>query len=1097
MLLRYSLVIALLCSALALSPALAQVPPLAAKPIDLLFLHGRMEIGFDQQAPLDAVLVGKLQAQGFCVTEASDFQPLTLPFLQQFHCVIYINPSAYTSSAYFNPVNWRGGVHMLTVRDNVEVLRRYAEAGGGLLIAPALEEGGMRRIESLKRLLAPYGMDIECAEVRDQAHSFVADKVLNVIPLNYAWSERITPHPATAGVQRIYYPTHVMRWDDNYTTLPLFPKDKAWTVLVQGMPGSVCAWIRGSIYDPHQEWTTAPGLGEPVIAAARDFGKGRVAVIGISHFHLFYFPYSNKKTFAEDYYGPTNGALLETGDGKTRSDLGLLMSNLYRWLAAPALHAGQGGYAEDTGIKLPPVNKDVIDNVSAVWADHDPMVTGPIRAMKVLVGAHSAYSDGKGSVADYAAAAKKAGYDVVCFTETFEKTDPTKWKQFVAECAQYSDDQVALLPGIDIEDLLGNRFLIVGLREPIRPHVLSPDGKKLFWSGHMLLAMGDVLPIAARPQRLAQVREHGALPPDLYSHCPGVAVATYRDGKQVDDGLPAYQWHLFNASMPIPVAIHEVYAPDELALAASTGLQSRVNSDTPAHTAFYFKQGAESFGGNPMRFYVSSGPLVDSCEIDNWQSPTWKLDLKAHDDKPITEVRVRDQRGEYRRMAPNAGAIDVQWHGNLGAQQWFFVELHDAAGGLAYLSPIRTLPGQAFVRCGDRQNWFGNIHYSLLSYTGRMKAVPAMATLDVPGANLPAPLSPKLQLTYCGSCYTITDYLVDSTLVPGAADPGADSSPVFNVLPCAPFSGNMRFIFHRFLDSGRWSPAYIQPVVTVTLKQDMTAKGDVWPVIGHTQPKAPYLYNDAKTGAPLAGTVPEKGYLDLPAGDVAGDIVALTPLRISGAGLIGFAGPGDGQVAKAGTTYNGSFVKVNAQAPDIGTKQAAIRKSMGFDGPTPYTLKLKQGQVTRIAMTIELQADHGGVAGHLTGAPLPNWSAAGPPEVPLRLTGVNPRCPIGLWRTSGDIIPFNVLEGAALGRMDVTKDADIYFGNLLLATNDHLNLSFAAPWTKDGTVIEVNNPTDKPITATITTPPAITDRKAIHVKVTVSGGGMVQVTVGK
>lgn len=80
---------------------------------------------------------------------------------------------------------------------------------------------------------------------------------------------------------------------------------------------------------------------------------------------------------------------------------------------------------------------------------------------------------------------------------------------------------------------LDNRFLIVGHNQRIRSHILTEDGKRLMWTGHMLLGMGDVLPVAARPQRLATVRAKGALPPDLYSHCPGVAIATYRGGHQL------------------------------------------------------------------------------------------------------------------------------------------------------------------------------------------------------------------------------------------------------------------------------------------------------------------------------------------------------------------------------------------------------------------------------------------------------------------------------------------------------------------------------------------------------------------------------------
>ena len=87
--------------------------------------------------------------------------------------------------------------------------------------------------------------------------------------------------------------------------------------------------------------------------------------------------------------------------------------------------------------------------------------------------------------------------------------------------------KLPLMPGFDMDTDLGNRFLLVGVYQRVRPHLLTPDRKKMFWTGHMLLGMGDILPVAARPQWLATVRgAQGALPPDLYSHLVGVAVAT-------------------------------------------------------------------------------------------------------------------------------------------------------------------------------------------------------------------------------------------------------------------------------------------------------------------------------------------------------------------------------------------------------------------------------------------------------------------------------------------------------------------------------------------------------------------------------------------
>jgi len=229
--------------------------------------------------------------------------------------------------------------------------------------------------------------------VLDLQHAWEVDRIINVFPIYYCWTDQIGKHPVTEGVKTVFYPAYCTRWDDNYTTIPLFPKDKAWASLVKTMPGTQSACLRGNIYLPGK-WIPWTGFENPDLLVARDYGKGRIAVSGAS------------------------------------------------------------------------------------------------------------------------------------------------------------DSKVKLLPGLDMGTDKGDHFLIVGHTMRIRPHILTPDRKQLDWTGHMLLAMGDVLPIVARPQLMATPREKGALPPELYYHCPGIAVATYRDGKQVDDGSFAYRRQVNDAYHP-------------------------------------------------------------------------------------------------------------------------------------------------------------------------------------------------------------------------------------------------------------------------------------------------------------------------------------------------------------------------------------------------------------------------------------------------------------------------------------------------------------------------------------------------------------------
>ena len=137
--------------------------------------------------------------------------------------------------------------------------------------------------------------------------------------------------------------------------------------------------------------------------------------------------------------GASTGFILSGGDGTTASDDGKLLENLYRWLAEPGVQAGGTGVAPRPPITfttnpvldwdalvMPPSCgtarfRRALTTSSTTTRTPTPPSPGELKFFRALIGVHSSYSDGQGSVADYAAAAKKAGYSVIAFTETFEK----------------------------------------------------------------------------------------------------------------------------------------------------------------------------------------------------------------------------------------------------------------------------------------------------------------------------------------------------------------------------------------------------------------------------------------------------------------------------------------------------------------------------------------------------------------------------------------------------------------------------------------------------------------------------------------------------
>ena len=108
-------------------------------------------------------------------------------------------------------------------------------------------------------------------------------------------------------------------------------------------------------------------------------------------------------------------------------------------------------------------------------------------------------------------------------------------------------------------------------------------------------------------------------------------------------------------------------------------------------------------------------------------------------------------------------------------------------------------------------------------------------------------------------------------------------------------------------------------------------------------------------------------------------------------------------------------------------------------------------------------------------------------DVPLQIRGLNPRWPAGIWRAGGAVAYTGVIEDTAWPRLDVSKPGAFYAGNLLPADNPALVLSVVR-WTQDRVRIEVHNPTDQAIEATVTTSPEIANYRPLHCKVTVPPG---------
>jgi hypothetical protein len=1048
----------------------------APKPIKGLLLIGSGLNGGKFQ--IDPVLAGKLAAKGISFDAQSINEPLDAATLHHYPVVMIAGWSGSRLSAF---VPRRFMEEYLTAKANVGVIKDYVEKGGGLFIIP--QGDGVPGSRTSTEFYSLFGAGQDATQVRDDQHAFVTTYPDHG-PDEYAWTTEVIPHPVTKGVSRIYYPTTQFRWDDMYSTPVLTFSDPAWKPVVKGMDTSVGA--KGFDYT-----TWRPESKQPTLAAVRDFSAGRIAFFAPNYYYLLSKPYDDPKNgwFFEAHTGKIGGVVVEKGDGTHPSDGLTLMTNMIRWLADNALAKG---FEPGTETMAPTEAKPV---PAPDWIYSWNPSNGS-KWFKVLVGARSKFSDGEGTIEDYAKAAKAAGIDVLVMTETFEKFDVTKWAAYREACQKASDDTIKVIAGIDIEDTYQARYIIMNSPICPWPGILSTDGKMLAKDQYLCLGFPEGTTILHRPSNSALLNE-------LQKDFQGVSIYTYKNGKLEDNGLPAYEWQVFALSNPLPFVVHETYSPQDLAMEASTGHQLYVSADNLGDANLYLaQQGLTHFWEAPLHLQVSSGPIITRLENS--------AALTIEDDVPITDVRLMENYNLYRHWTPNATKFSVdQIKLPDGHVNWVYLVATDAKGRTV-VSPGMNF-GKQIVhtwRCGDRQNWwcFPNI------YTGTeanqfMIQVPAFGTEEghdlfpeVHGPLRGDNMTSILQFVYEGPAVYIQDVDLDERYYRALhEDVAYDAKPVAGAVRSRVYAAKIRYLdFYLEPHTGAAGTKsdylpYLKDV-TIETRRPLDPVGEIFPVFTRLDAKhaqvagdMSYSYLDPKTGSETTGKL-TAGTLDLPAGGHVGGLIALTGgIRVGADGKVGFASPEQTNGAlPTGTKWNAAFVTVDPAQVD------KWRALFGLTATTPYKVTVSKGTLKSLAYVATCLSDSYLLSGNVDTA-LPkefldglfagevdrNNEAKGRAldeyKLPVSVNGLQYNWPAFLWRDDGTFEPVDVFEGNGWARLDVTTAGAFHIGNVVLADDLHLKIGLLK-WTPDLCTVEVNNPTDKPIKTRVFTTDALTTR---------------------
>ena len=1054
-------------------------------PIAILFLSWHPAI--------DKTYMEDLEKAGFAWASADYKNPIDPAFIRKFNVFVFDD---------LPHIDYEYRPWMKNYYSAIREVRKCVAEGAGMLVHSS---GASGRVASVNKEFSKWGMQIRMLNgVRDPSLEF--NKWKAYVENGYCWTERLEEkHPVTNGLCRIYYPSGELNGTGVYASRAI-ECDSDWTPLVKTMPGAMLYNVR--IGEKNPAWHVQSTPDEFVIAACRQAGKGRLGVIAITSEYFQRGGYGHGKTCYELKLGNVDGTMLKKGNGVVPSDMWGMLTNLYAWLAGDSGKHNLGGYKQ--GEEVPYL--DSFDHL-ALYKDE-----AADKRYKALIGARSSYSDGRGTVEEYAVAAKAAGYSAIIFTENFETFEEESWPRFVADCKRYTSNDLVCIPGFEITDVDNNHFLMLSPPYYPRAYWLDESGKKLVnpytpnfeYYSHMI--------VAHRPAS-------SPLPVERLKHFQGLSVYTYRDGKLIDNSLNEFIWEVRSASFPVPIAVHEIYAPGELDAAARTGFQQYLPLGSSPRDA------VRRFCGtgmqNPTHPVISEGPVISHfapvqggdvrIQGKNPDRPkseqSFQVEIAVESEVPLKQITLYDGYRPLRRWKCSATEFKAVATLPFTHQYAMYVMAEDAKGRKALKSDfwisagsLRPRSGRfpGIFRCTDRQNWLG---HTPIFYTGALlpKGAGGYFGMRLPVIGMDegrgifngmhgACMAVKVDFPLIANDLVVSEYILDEKYVDATFnETGLAARRSFASKASSLYEG--RVCYYSFLNEIEGEPWVAMVDVDLTLRrgaEPMDPQG-LFPAIDRYSSKKSFRWDGEKIVTGMIENI--SSAVPIPAGSLCGGIIPLDAGFALYSRHFGIAIPQAADYLPAGTRIRGRYLLPGRSSQvgnydkvkkDFEDAPEAWLRAIGLAGPTPYEIKMTQGRMEEIAFLAPMQAKDYGVAGEVT------KTADIPYQVPLKVTGVNSRWSAGIWREGQPAEFVGIYKSDAWARLDVSKKGAFYAGNLLLAEAPMLILSLAK-WDAKTIRFEAHNRSEQPITTTISTPVAVKGLKAFKRKVTIQAGTSVMI----
>ncbi|HEY3397641.1 MAG TPA: hypothetical protein VGM19_08285 [Armatimonadota bacterium] len=617
-------------------------------------------------------------------------------------------------------------VHLATTNDGVydmgaagprraaivgQALARYVEGGGGLFLDPQSVRYPNTDDEKYWNLvLAPLGLSILHEGVFDKTRAFEGT---TLGPATFFYTRNIQAHPVTAGVSCLYLPLN------GYGTWPgvaLMQYSPEWQVVVRGdKEAKSYRSDADNVLDLKVEGSVAT---EPPVLAVRALGQGRIVSYALSDLFT-----------GRNHRNPMWSDLVEVnGDRNAHqaSDSMKMQMNAYKWLAEPS--TGLAGYGTYRAVPYQPVQyPTTVDWDRLQFAADQPFTypdgqvfagTRATDGVRGIFGAHSSYSDGTGTVAEYVQAAQAAGLSFIVFADPLEKLTAEKLDKLKADCAAASAaGDFYACPGVEFTDGIGNRCAIWSEKVKF-PEATCKNGDQeyVLWDGQVVRQFGyydcgtcGFAPSAVLDyQALRQNRAHLENQWLVFDYLPFV----YEGNKLLANNTNDYLTGLRDLRWLSVASFTRVRAPSEVAAAAATCFTGAADLATA-------KQQLNANGMHPGQ-YVSQGPVIAAWQQINAQmEQNWRytrgaqrvrLWFSVRSDVGLAEVKVLDaDRGAIRRFRGN-GAKELSREFEIVADEQHYpvLQVIDTTGKQAISQNIMVYCYKAgLFRCGDNCNVLG------------------------------------------------------------------------------------------------------------------------------------------------------------------------------------------------------------------------------------------------------------------------------------------------------------------------------------------------------------------------------------------------------